>query len=163
MRPRVIHQDPLTSCTRWPSRALPSRDPTPTAEETFDPTEETARQFIRRWIRTDDEMQVSGDTAEFRKLHGPECSSCEQLAAFIEEVYEHGGAIETEPVSVVEIHRDTKDQWTVHLEAPETAIRKTADAEVERLAGGPFTLIVYLERTDGNWKIIDYFTTDEAA
>ena len=62
-----------------------SSSPTPTPTESETPEAESPEDFIRRWVKAGDEMQVTGETAEYSKM-SPNCKACQGFVESVEEV-----------------------------------------------------------------------------
>lgn len=134
-------------------------DPTDeaTEEETFDPAKETARQFIERWMEVSVETQVTGDTAAYYELHDDSCLSCSNFVEEVNAIHEAGGYVKVEPSRIVDLRRDTKNQWTVRLRTEGTEYSRGDGEPVESLPSGEYVLIVYLYRDeDGAWRLLDF-------
>src|SRR6478735_11059895 len=64
-----------------------SSSPTQTPTESETPEAESAEDFIRRWVKAGDEMQVTGETAEYEGLVDGTCKACASFVASVKDVY----------------------------------------------------------------------------
>ncbi len=138
-------------------------DPTPTSSEPSpSPTQsetaevESAEDFIRRWQAAGDEMQVTGETAEYLAI-SPRCAACKSLAANVDEIYEGGGSIEFSGSDVVSVDRTEQQPPTfeVALSVPETVVKRPGGAS-EKLPAGEMRIRVTLGRQSGDWHVTHY-------
>jgi hypothetical protein len=113
--------------------------------------------FARRWVRIFYQAQSSGDTTAFRAL-GPECEQCNDFADQIDEVYDAGGTITSDPFSVtgtqLQQKRLTKrpSVFVAYAHQGVTWVRKAGQnpdvypaAQTER--------ILYLEWNGSGWTV----------
>jgi hypothetical protein len=142
----------------WTPMSTPEEPSTSPAGSvpTVAPENETARQFLRRWVSLINLIQRTGDATPYRAIAGPDCRSCRQFADRVESIYSSGGYIKTGGSRIVEMTRDGEGQWTVSLMAAPTELKESANAKVQMLEGGPYGYVVYLLRVDGRWSISAY-------
>ncbi len=135
----------------------PTEDPsTATTTPTVDPREETAKQFIRRYVATGNEMQRTGDTLAFRELIGPDCLACKKFARLVERIYSNGGYIESDGERVISLTNDgIPEQWTAEMSAEPTRFQRSAGGRVETLPGGTYVARFYLTRSRHGWTVSD--------
>ena len=133
------------------SPASPTTSPTTTA-----PTHETAKQFIRRWQKTADAMQLSGDTSAFDALNDSGCQSCATFKQSVAEVYARGGQIETTPTEILWIHQQSGRRYYVHERAAATRYRESAKGPWKTFPGGEVTQVVDLMRLSSGWRLAAY-------
>lgn len=133
----------------------PSSSPSPTASETVEA--ESAEEFIRRWVKAGDEMQVTGDTAEYAAM-SPDCKPCQGFVSSVEDVYSNGGSADYAGTRITDIKRYAADPPTfdVGQSVPETVIRQGESGEVERLPAGDTRIRVILKRDKSDW-FVTYF------
>ncbi|KRA37346.1 hypothetical protein ASD81_01005 [Nocardioides sp. Root614] len=148
--------DPMSTWTpsgtvETPSTTAPTVDPLTVA-----PEGETARQFIRRWVTLGNRMQETGETKAFLALAGPDCKSCRDYAAQIDEIYANSGSITSAGSKVIAAKHDGGDQWTVTLEGAPTKYVESKGAEEETLPGGRYELVLYIVEVDGAWIVGEY-------
>jgi len=94
----------------------PSSSSTPSPSETETAEAESAEEFIRRWVEAGDEMQVTGETAEFRQL-SRKCQACGQAADQVEAIYASGGSIDFDGTRVGLLKRVASNPPTFHLKS----------------------------------------------
>ena len=70
-----------------------SSSPTPTPTESETPEAESPEDFIRRWVEAGDEMQVTGETAEYRRIVA-KCKAVRGVRRQVDDVYGQGGSVE---------------------------------------------------------------------
>lgn len=126
----------------------------------LDPTEESAREFIRRWIRINNEMQRTLDVEAFRRISDGDCRSCSQFMGRISEIRRNDGFIRTTGSKVVRMKHDGHTQWTVDLRGAPTKYKESASAPAESLPGGPYTYVAFIKRSGGVWKLLEYQTRE---
>ena len=68
-----------------------SSSPTPTPTESETPEAESPEDFIRRWVKAGDEMQVTGETAEYDAM-SPSARPVRRSSTNVDDVYEQGGS-----------------------------------------------------------------------
>lgn len=78
----------LTACAE--EEPEPKFADEPTAAATPVEKKETAKEFIRRWAQVQNEMQLQGDSTEYRRIAG-RCEPCMVTADLIDEIYASGG------------------------------------------------------------------------
>ncbi|WP_139306454.1 hypothetical protein [Nocardioides exalbidus] len=134
------------------STSTPTDEPT----ETETPEAESAEEFIRRWVKAGDEMQVTGDTAEYDAMT-PKCSPCQAFVDNVSEVYAAGGSAEFAGSTIVSIKQLGKTPPTFNLtkDLPDTVISRPGEAP-ETLPGGRTTLRVTLGKASGNWVVTHF-------
>lgn len=144
--------DPAEPTPKMPDPT--SSSPSPTESET--PEAESAEDFIRRWVKAGDEMQVSGETAEYDRMT-PKCKPCQAFVENVNDVYEGGGSAEFAGSKIIQIKRvgDAPPTYNLTKDLPETTIsRGTGDPEV--LPGGRTTIRVTLGKARGEWVVTHF-------
>lgn len=132
------------------SPASPSTSPTTTA-----PTHETAKQFIRRWVKTNTEAQRSGDLTAFDAMNEPTCESCQALDKAIKRIYDAGGVVEPSEVKILWIKKHFDGYYSRgHLAA--SRYKESAAGPWKRFTGGTDTQVYKLVRVDDEWRMADY-------
>ncbi|TYL44829.1 hypothetical protein FXB39_21410 [Nocardioides sp. BGMRC 2183] len=117
------------------------------------PEDETAREFIERWIALANTMQQTGETSELLAVSGPDCNSCQEFARQVAEVYKNGGYIRGGQETVVSAKRAGLNEWVVKTNSTPTAYREASDAPVQRYDGGSAKSRFFLARVDGAWIV----------
>ena len=133
-----------------------SSSPTPTPTESEAPEAESAEDFIRRWVEAGDEMQVTGETADYASMT-PDCRPCQSFVTSVEDVYDAGGNAEFAGSRVVQIRRvgDEPPTFNVTKDLPETVINR-GNGETETLPAGRTTLRVTLGRKAGDYVVTHF-------
>ncbi|WP_210502909.1 hypothetical protein [Nocardioides xinjiangensis] len=147
--------EPTTEPT--PKIAEPSSSAsTPTPVETETPEAENPEDFIRRWVKAGDEMQVTGETAEYDAMT-PECTPCQDFVENVAQVYDGGGSAEFAGSRVVRIKPVGSDPPTydVTKDLPQTVINQ-GDGGTRTLPGGRTTIRVTLGRAGRRWVVTHF-------
>ena len=133
-----------------------SSSPTPTPTESETPQAESPEDFIRRWVKAGDEMQVTGETAEYDAMT-PKCKPCQAFVENVASVYEQGGSAEFAGSKIVQLKRVGGSPPTYDLtkDLPETVIKR-AEGEPETLPGGRTTIRVTLGKQDEQWVVTHF-------
>lgn len=138
-----------------PPPSSSSSSSTPIAEPPKE--QESPEEFIRRWVQVGDEMQQTGEVAEFRRL-SRNCQACAQVVDQVRTIYAGGGSIEFAGSQVSLLKRVAPDPPTFHLNlsTPETVIRNAAGAVDQRLPSGEGLYLVILNGRPGAWHVANY-------
>ncbi|HSF97694.1 MAG TPA: hypothetical protein VLA55_03285 [Ornithinibacter sp.] len=130
-----------------------SSSPTPTPTETETAEAESPEDFIRRWVKAGDEMQVTGETAEYSSM-SPNCKACQGFVDSVEEVYGAGGSAEFAGTRITEIKRHAGDPPTydVSQRVPETTIRR-GNGDTQTLPAGTTQIRVILKKGRADWEV----------
>ncbi|MBD3944035.1 hypothetical protein [Nocardioides ganghwensis] len=133
-----------------------SSSPTPSPTESEEPEAESPEEFIRRWVEAGDEMQVTGETAEYDRMT-PECRPCQDFVANVEQVYENGGSAEFAGSTIVDLERMAGNPPTYNLtkDIPETVILRPS-GETQTLPEGRSTIRVTLGKVEGEWVVTHF-------
>jgi hypothetical protein len=117
---------------------------------------ESPEDFIRRWVKAGDEMQVTGETAEYDAMT-PKCKPCQAFVKNVEDVYGQGGSAEFAGSRIVQLNRVGGSPPTYDLtkDLPKTVIRR-AEGEPETLPGGRTTIRVTLGKQDDQWIVAHF-------
>ncbi|TNM45158.1 hypothetical protein FHP29_04960 [Nocardioides albidus] len=143
--------DPTSTWTPTGTMEAPT---SPTADPlTEAPADETARQFIRRWVALGNQMQATGETAGFLATAGPDCTSCHKFAKKVERIYRNGGYIRGGTDQIIAMQAESDTQWVVTLVAKPTEYAETPGGEVKSFDGGTHRSRVYLAHIDGRWIV----------
>src|SRR6478735_5094659 len=134
-----------------------SSSPTPTPTESETPEAESPEDFIRRWQATGDEMQRTGESADYLDI-SPNCAACKSLAKNVDDIYGDGGRIEFAGAKVVNLEESGSKPPTydVGLRLPETRIYRQSSGQPETLPPGKMTIRVTLKETPGGWTVTHY-------
>ncbi|WP_210649199.1 hypothetical protein [Nocardioides sp. SYSU D00065] len=151
----------LAGCTdeaeptpKMPDPTTSSPASTPTETETAE--QESPEEFIRRWVKAGDEMQVTGATEEYDRM-APRCEPCQAFVDNVRKVYADGGSAEFAGSRVVSMVRrgSSPPTYDVTKVLPETII-KSGDGRTETLPGGRTTIRVTLGLTKGVWTVTHF-------
>ncbi|NYE35669.1 hypothetical protein F4692_000773 [Nocardioides cavernae] len=151
----------LSGCTEEePTPKLPdptTSSPTPTPEETETPEVESAEDFVRRWVEVGDEMQSTGDVAEFRRM-SRNCQACRGVADQVASIYEAGGSIDFAGTEIDRLRSVAPQPPTFHLDlrTPETVIRDANGGVDQRLPAGVGKYLLTLNGEPGAWFVAAY-------
>ena len=142
---------------KMPDPSPTASEPSPSPTETETAEAESAEDFIRRWQAASDEMQVTGETAEYDAMT-PNCKACQGFVASVREVYDAGGRAEFAGTEITRIQRSEQKPPTydVSMNVPETVIYRSDDGEPDRLPPGKTTIRVILDKTKSEW-LVSYF------
>lgn len=146
--------DEAAPTPKMPEPSTSSSTPTPTESET--PEAESPEDFIRRWVKAGDEMQVTGETGEYSAMT-PKCRPCQSFVANVEDVYEDGGRAEFAGSRIVQIKRmdDAPPTYNLTKDLPETIIHRSG-GRTETLPGGRTTIRVTLGKANGSWVVTHF-------
>lgn len=150
--------DPVASApTATPTLEEPAPSASPSAPETVEP--ETAKEFIRRWVVLQNEMQVSGDTEEYRR-NSIRCGTCIAFAERIEGIYAAGGSIQTTGwrIRTLLSVRGTASAKVVEavVDSGQTRYVEERGSKAKSLPGGRLTERFELRRRAGAWQMFEY-------
>lgn len=135
-----------------------SSSPTPTPTETETAEAESPEDFIRRWVKAGDEMQVTGETAEYESLVDRSCKACASFLTSVQDVYANGGSVEFggSKINSVERREPKPPTFALTKTLPRTVIRREGGAAPEILPGGRTTLLVILKSKADGWAVSYY-------
>ena len=145
-----------------PSPAPPASSPAPPSTAATAPVHETAKQFIRRWQKTADAMQMSGDITAFTALNEPACKSCSEFVAGVQRIYEAGGHIEARATRILWIRpyaqalHDADATYQVRENTLPSRYQESSTGAWKTFPGGTDTQIFYLDQSTSGWKLIEY-------
>jgi hypothetical protein len=155
----------VSGCSDDPPEPKPLDPPTGSESTTAPPTSEppetqTPEQLIRDWIRTSYEVQISGETDDFREL-GRDCSPCDKFARRVEKIYTDGGWIKPPRQRVAAVKFETKYQdgrqiYQASTRSPRWSLKESKAASVSKQPGGPATYRFELKRFADQWRVTDY-------
>ncbi len=139
----------------------PSSTPTPTTESAEpSPTEsaepESPEEFIERWIKLSNEMQLTGDTKAYLAV-SEECRPCVTVADDMQSIYSAEGFVETRGWEIRSIDRSSKTSDGQVLDAriysnPVT-LRRSRAAQPETLPGGPIGIRFRVSEVNDAWML----------
>ena len=126
----------------------------PSPSASAKPDRESAKAFIRRWQKSLDDMQTTGDTAEYVAMSRT-CEPCQGVVEVVEDVFSKGGHIEFAGSSLTKLVRvgQTPPTFELTKDVPETVIHH-ADGEIERYPAGTTSIQIKLGRADGSWTVL---------
>jgi hypothetical protein len=135
-----------------------SSSPSPTEPASEEPEAESPEEFIRRWVEVGDEMQVTGETAEYERMVDESCDACASFVNSVRDVYSSGGSVEFEGARINGIReRDPMPPtFAVTKTLPRTVIRRGGNSTPETLPAGRTTLLVILKDRRRGW-VVSYF------
>ena len=148
----------LVAATADPT-GQPTTEPTtePTGEPSAEPSvaRESATEFVRRWISLANTAFASGEVGGWAALNAAGCASCAKRVAAVRETYGAGGRIDGGRLEVVSLAAEDGPSVVAELTAtPERHL--AADGRTRSSAdGGPLTLVFYLDRRDGGWRVTE--------
>ncbi|WP_210438820.1 hypothetical protein [Nocardioides xinjiangensis] len=147
--------------TTEPTPKMPepsSSSPTPTPVEAETPEAESPEDFIRRWVKAGDEMQVTGETATYEALVEDSCKACKTFVKSVEKVYASDGTVEFagSTINSIRSRKGKPPTFQVTKTLPETVIKRGPSAEPEVLPAGRTTLLVILKRRSDQWSVSYY-------
>jgi hypothetical protein len=144
--PEPILPDPPTTS---PSPTTPS----PTASET--PEQESAEDFIRRWVQANTDMQATGDVTDYVAL-SRRCKPCNETAERVESIYAAGGFIETKGWQINRVIDRTgggPPVMDLRITSAPTKYKESANAETQSFDGGRIVMRVRLNAT-APWQVV---------
>ena len=132
-------------------RVTESASPAPA--ESAPPESESAEEFIRRWQKVLDEMQATGDTAEYAAMT-ESCPSCQGVVEAVKGIYAEGGHVEFEGSTIMNLVQVGKKPPTFRLtkSVPETAIHRPGE-QIERLPAGTTSIEITLGQVPKGWTV----------
>lgn len=150
-------EDEKPELKRTPVSETPSASESPSASETPEPKQESAKAFIRRWMKASDKMQVTGDTKPYRRLATKFCASCERFADTVDEIHDAGGSIEFDGTRIVSLSRmgGTKNQpkFEMVTKTGRTSVVDRSGAQPRTLSGATTTYEIILMQIEDSWKV----------
>jgi hypothetical protein len=147
----------VSGCGGDPVKPKPFETPTastsPTPTQTAPPQAESAEAFVRRWVTAQNDMQMSGDTKDYRSM-GFKCDACDGFADIIDRIYAAGGHVETLGWRIVSIQDGpTKLSFALDVDIRPTTYVEVKGGPKKRLPGGsPTEFIQFLKRA-GQWRV----------
>jgi hypothetical protein len=128
-----------------------STSPAPTQSGT--PQAESPEQFIRRWVEAQNDMQVSGDTKEYRCL-GYKCDACNGFADTIDGIYAAGGHVETLGWKILSLKDGpTNSSFALNVDIRPTVYVELKGGPEKKLPGGSPTEIIQFVKRNGQWRV----------
>jgi hypothetical protein len=140
-----------------PSTSSVAATPSPTPSESTD----MAAAVIRRWLEAGNEMQRTGDGAEYRTLIRG-CYPCDDVVKRVEAIYAAGGYIRFDGESIRTIRRvkgprGSGRHFEVDTYSPPTTYVEKAGGQEQSYPGGDRTMHVQVFPVDGKWLVVDYY------
>lgn len=137
---------------RMPEQTSSAPSPTP-AETSDEPEQESAEDFIRRWVEVGDEMQVTGETAKFLAISRG-CADCAAIADYVTRIYDRGGSVEFPGSEVSRLERTGDERsFELDLKTPETLILSASGAVDEKLPQGVGKYLISISKRHGQWNV----------
>jgi hypothetical protein len=136
-----------------PSTPVSPTEPSPS--EAFDPTQETAKEFIRRWIRLSNQVQRTGETDEYRRITRG-CKECDSFATHMERIHRDGGFVRTKGERVRSMRHEGGPSWRVEVESFPTVYRESRDGQRGTFEGGDISYLVTIDKKKGEWRLTYY-------
>ncbi|TYL45826.1 hypothetical protein FXB39_15970 [Nocardioides sp. BGMRC 2183] len=121
------------------------------------PEDETAREFIERWLAITVDMQKTGETASYTAIIGPDCESCRDLLNTVRSIHKRGGYIDTEVATIDKITKRDRNEWLIDVVEEPTKYRRSRNAKVERFPGGAHRYIAYIGKAPSGWIVASYY------
>ena len=117
--------------------------------------------FLQRYVEIFSEATRTGDTEAYRAL-STNCDGCDEVADQVDEVYQAGGRIESEPDkfkgwSVDENGLNGGAACVLVFESSRTRWIRRPGAEPETYPGGTIEQLVKLEWTGSGWTVTGLF------
>lgn len=134
--------------------------PSPTPSDPTAPEDETAEEFIYRWVEANNQMLTTGDSTLFRELSAM-CRVCLRNADRIERERAAGGSIETKGLRILKVVNIAKvsDRQTVayvNVRVHPESYKESADGPVEHYEGGDFRFYMKLRPGPQGWRLLSY-------
>lgn len=139
-----------------PKFSEPTDSPTPSETDSSPVApQQTAEEFIREWVRLDNQMQATGETDAFRAASSG-CQSCVSYAERVADIYRSGGFIRTEGRTVLTVKEITSDRtYRLKVRSAPTKYREGSDSPTKSLDGGVTTYRLTLRRSESGWVVAD--------
>lgn len=119
------------------------------------PARESAKDFIRRWVRTSDAAQ-SGDLTAFHALNEPGCQSCAGYERTVRRIYAAGGSVEPAVTTILWIRKQPNGSYYVRERVTASRYREREGAPWKTFPGGTDTQIYYLVPAGATWLMKEY-------
>jgi len=147
----------LTGCGGGSSVADPPVQSSPMSSPTSGPpAHETAEHFIRRWAEAEKQMENTGITKPYLAL-SKGCRACTTLAHLVSRYYSKGGFIVWGGWRILSIKKYPSSRndvsFAVRSSSAPTRYKSSADAKVQRLAGGRITYVLTLALEDSSFLV----------
>lgn len=115
--------------------------------------------FVRHYVDVLNYAQSTGDVGELRRLGGPTCKSCSQVARLLKGLWERGGYVRGGTWKIRRIPRSfsTSDgTWFVValVEYSAQSTRMSATAKVRHVEAGTHLTSMALSATSHGWRVI---------
>jgi hypothetical protein len=125
---------------------------------------EAAKAFVEYYFAVAAYAQNTGDVAGLRRLGLPGCTACRGGLKAIEEVYDAGGSISGAAYEIASVTASPSrgssraELWdaTAKVEAAPQAVKKTADARIERDKASSFELHLVAIKQDDTWRMAEW-------
>ena len=128
----------------------------PSTSAAHPPHRESAKAFIRRWAKAEQDMENTGETAEYAKLT-PGCTACQTLIKQVKKFYAAGGYIKWQGLQVLNVERqgstNGSTSYAITTNSTPTTYRESADGPTRTLKGGVTKELVSLKWVDGEYVV----------
>jgi hypothetical protein len=146
--------DDAAPTPKMPEPSTSSSTPTPTESEA--PEAESPEEFVRRWVEVDREMQNTGETGAYEEISS-KCKTCMSVAARVASIYEAGGFVKTDGLTIQRIvdqsAADGRKTLDVTVRSSPTVYKESAGGDEQRLPGGTVTYRMRLNAA-APWRLI---------
>ena len=114
--------------------------------------------FASYWVSAVNRATSTGNTKPMRALAAKSCTTCADFANTLEQIYAHGGHVETKGwrvASVVPIAKQPKNNPGVQLNLKVTpqVVYKTKGAKPRKYKGGKESFRFFMTRQDNRWLV----------
>ena len=144
------------TATPSPLPTATSSSPSSPSTAVSPPVHETAKQFIRRWVKANTEAQRTGDLTDFDALNQPDCESCTGLAKALKRIYEAGGVVEPSEVKILWIKKQPNGDYYSRERVPPSRYRESDSGPWKHFDGGTDTEVYTLTKVNGAWRMANY-------
>lgn len=147
----------LSACTEdepVPQMPDPTTSQPSPSESTSTAAPETPEDFIRRWQAAIDDMQTTGDTAEFQAMNR-DCQPCGSLVDQVEAAYESGGRIKSKGSVVQKVVAASSAGDTFDATVRFSRVRVTG-ADPATYPGGVQVFRIRVSGSGEELKVTDY-------
>ncbi len=119
-----------------------------------------AEQFLGFWTDTLNEATATGDTEQLKSLSADECTTCDDFAEQLDQIYEAGGRVESDGWEIEKAvpeagATDNEVGLLVTFSVSPQTVYQTEDAEAQEFEGGNQGFRFHLVREQGEWQVHD--------
>ena len=155
----------LTSCGSDDPEPKFEAEPSPSTSASTSPSpsataeQESAKEFIRRWVDEANSMQADGQVDEFLAM-SPRCEGCATIAHRVRSIYKSGGYIKTDGWTIHSIspmgRTGASATYEVRVTSAPTEYQEAAGGAIESYDGGPRKYQMNLSRRGTEWRLDEY-------